>query len=86
MKKSWRSEPVAITTLITALVNVLVEFGWDLSASQRSALLAVSLAAAGVVMRQTVWSPEEHDASLVAMEEALKPAPKNTTKRATPKK
>jgi hypothetical protein len=68
LKKTWRSEPVAITTLVTALLNLLVEFGWDLTVSQRSAVLAASLALAGVVMRQTVWSPEEHDQSLLSQD------------------
>lgn len=86
MKNQWRSEPVAIATLVTAGINVLVEFGFDLTVGQRSALLAVTLAAAGFVMRQSVWSPQEHDSSLAALQDSLKPPVKKAVKKAPVKK
>lgn len=86
MKNPWKAEPVAIATLVTAVLNVVVEFGFDLTMAQRSALLAVTLAAAGLVMRQTVWSPQEHEASLTELEKSLKPPVKKATKKAAAQK
>lgn len=54
MPTVWGREPVLFIAFVTAVINVAVVFGVDLSTDQKSALLAVVNAVAALTARSAV--------------------------------
>ncbi len=50
----WASEPVLVTTLFTALLDVGIVFGLPLTADQKTALVAFVTAIGAIVARSQV--------------------------------
>ena len=53
------TEPVAIMAVVQAFLALVVSFGLDLSSEQTGAIMAVTAAVVGLILRRRVtpWSP-----------------------------
>jgi hypothetical protein len=69
VKRLWNKEPVWLTTVAAAVLTVLVEFGVNLTAGQRTALLALVAAVAAGVIRHEVWSEDEHQREVESLKQ-----------------
>lgn len=60
------TEPAVIVSLVGAVVNLAIAFGFDLTVEQTTAIAALTLIVAGLVTRQQVTPEAKVDAKVDA--------------------